>query len=89
MAVTTGPDVVCPEGVYTLLATAATNVSLRVKEMLGTTRCRLAVAAALPAPSSTGYVAVSHRKWVELGDLTDNLYLMPLGSAAEIEIIKG
>lgn len=88
MAVTTG-KITCPAGVYTAIATAATNVSFRVKEMLKTTQCRLAVASSLPAPSSTAYVAVSDRKWKEFGSLTDNMYLMPVGADAIVEVMKG
>lgn len=88
MAVTT-TKISCPAGAYTAIATAATNVSFRVKTMLATTQLRMAVAAAAPAASTTDFVAVSHRKWVELGSLTDNLYIMPVGSAATLEVIKG
>ena len=88
MAVTTS-KITCPAGVYTAIATAATNVSFRIKEMLKTTQVRLAVAASAPAASSTDYVAVSDRKWKEFGELTDNMYIMPVGANAILEVMKG
>lgn len=88
MAVTTS-RIICPAGVYTVIATAATNVSFRIKDMLKTTQGRLAVSSSLPAPSATGYVAVSNRKWKEFGSLTDNMYFMPIGADATLEVMKG
>ena len=88
MAVTT-TKITCPAGIYTAIATAATNCSFRVKTMLPTTVVRMANAAVQPVPTATDYVAVSDRKWKELGSLTDNLYLMPVNGDAIVEVVKG
>jgi hypothetical protein len=88
MTVTTS-KITCPADIYTEIATAAVNVSFRVKTMVKTTQVRMANAASLPAPTATDFVAVSDKKWKALGSLTDNLYLMPIGGDAIVEVVKG
>lgn len=81
--------ITCPADVYTALSAAEANVSLRIKTMIKTTVGRLALSASLPAANATDYVAVSDHKWKELRLLTGNVYFMPVGCSAVVEVVKG
>lgn len=82
--------ITCPADVYTALSSASEpSVSFRVKSMEKTTIARVATAAAVPAATITDYVAISDRRWKEFGGLTSNVYFMPVGCPAVVEVMKG
>jgi hypothetical protein len=82
----TGP-VTCPAGVYTAISSGATDVSFRVKEMEATTVLRLVNAASLPAINEDSFISISDHEWKAFSSVLNNLYVMPIGSNAILEII--
>lgn len=87
MAVTTSV-IKCKPGAYTALSSGEVNVSFRILRMIGTTVARLAAGSSAPTADTTGFVHINNRKWKEFSALTSNLYLMPMTTELEVEVIK-
>jgi len=83
----TASMITCPAGVYTALTASATSATVRVKTMNdATTQVRIGNAASAPAAGTTDYTQISDKKPKEFEVFTNNLYAMPIGSNAVIEV---
>jgi len=85
----TASKITCPAGVYTALTSGATSATVRVKTMNdATTQVRIGNAASAPAADTADFVQISDKKVKEFEVFTNNLYAMPIGSNAVIEVFS-